>query len=72
VRDGFKQFLHIIERHLEKKLPSRIEERRTTSRSLQFKFDGYIEVDALVSPFWREPRLFYQFLQEILPAKRSM
>ncbi len=72
VRNGFLPHLHIIQNHLEKKLPGRIQDRSTTSRSLQFNFDRYIEVDALVSPFWREPKMFYDFLREIPAAKRSM
>lgn len=71
VRKGFDHWLEIVRDHLERMLPGQIKERIMTSRSLQFKFDDYIDVDILMSPFWREPKKLYMFLQQITPENRS-
>ena len=72
VREGFDSALGLLENVLDRKNPDMLTERHRTSRSRQFIFDGKIEVDMLVSPYWGEkPREFYQFLQEIDPRERS-
>ena len=73
VKEGFDSALGLLESVLDRKNPHMLSERHRTARSRQFKFEGKIEVDMLVSPYWgQKPQEFYQFLQEINPSKRSM
>lgn len=71
VRDGFDPCLDILTRHLDSKLPGKLQNKHRTVHSLQFTFER-LEVDMLVSPFWREPRSFYHFLETIDQRKWSM
>jgi hypothetical protein len=72
VREGFDSALDLLERFLDRKYPYMLTDKHRTSRSRQFTFDGMIEVDMLVSPYWGEhPRELYQFLQTINPMERS-
>ena len=57
---------------LKRKFSGKLYEKNRTSRSLQFNFDKKIDVDMLVSPFWRDRHDLYRFLQGINPGKRSM
>ena len=61
-----------MESFLDRKFPGKLSERNRTSRSLQFKFENKIDVDMLVSPFWRDRHDLYRFLQGIEPRKRMM
>ena len=72
VREGFDSALDLLERYLDRKNPFMLTDKDRTSRSRQFTFDGMIEVDMLVSPYWGDhPRELYQFLQTINPGERS-
>ena len=61
-----------MERFLDRKFLGRISERDRSDWLLQYRFDDKIEVDMLVSPFWRDRHDFYHFLQRIDPGKRLM
>jgi hypothetical protein len=54
-----------MQRFLDRKLGDRISDKRRTVHSSQFKYDGVLDIDMLVSPFWREPSALYTFLQRI-------
>ena len=43
-----------------------------TLRSVQFCYKGMVEVDLLVSPYWRDQHELYRFLQGVPKEKRSM
>ncbi len=62
--NGLEHWLTFLQRFLDDKLPGQITERHRNFASLQFKFDRYIDVDVLLSPFWREPDHYYQFLKD--------
>lgn len=70
ITDGFDYWINIVQQFLDRKLDGRISERNRTIHSSQYKFDGTLDVDMLVSPFWREPNGLYQFLQNIAPRDR--
>lgn len=70
VQDGFGHWIDIVQQFLDRKLDGRIADRHRTIHSSQYKFDGRLDVDMLVSPFWREPDGLYQFLQSIAPGDR--
>ena len=65
LENGLESWLTCVQQFLKDKLPGKITKRNRTFASLQFKFDGYINVDLLLSPFWREPNQYYTFLQRI-------
>jgi hypothetical protein len=72
VKEGFDSPLGLLEGILDRRNPDMLTDRHRAPRSRQFTFDGKIEVDMLVSPYWGEhPRELYKFLQEINPGKRS-
>ena len=56
--------------YLDKKLPSKLSERDQAPHAVQFKYDGRIDVDMLISPHWREPSELYRFLQSIPQGQR--
>ena len=70
VRNGFDHWINIVQRFLDRKLGCYISERHRTVHSSQFKYDRELDVDMLVSPFWREPSSLYSFLQKISPGDR--
>ena len=72
IENGFEYWLSILVNFLDRKLPGSLTDINKTSRSLQFKFEYKIDVDMLVSPFYREPRTLYRFLQRIEPGQQSM
>lgn len=41
------------------------------NRSVQFTFKDTIDVDLLVSPYWRDQYEFYEFLKGIPPMERK-
>ena len=72
IANGFDNWLKILVNLLKRKLPGSLTDINKTSKSLQFKFEDKIDVDMLVSPFYREPHTLYRFLQGIEPKKRPM
>ena len=71
LREGFDPLLDRLIRHLEREFPGQIFEIHRTVHSVQFKFENKIDVDMLVSPFWREPSAFYHFLETTNPRDRD-
>lgn len=65
-------WLDILQRFLDRKQPGKLSERNRTQISLQFRFDGKIDVDMLVSPLWSCPGELYNFLTKISFEKRQM
>ena len=72
IKNGFDYWLSILESFLNRNLPKSLTERKITSWLFQFKFEDKIDVDMLVSPFYREPHTLYRFLQGIEPGQRPM
>lgn len=70
VKQGFDYWINIVQQFLDRKLGGKISEKHRTIHSSQYKYDGTLDVDMLVSPFWREPSGLYRFLQSIAPNDR--
>ncbi len=68
--NGFHRWLRALENHLDRKNPGKLSQRKETPHSVQYRFDERIDVDMLISPFWREPSELYRFLQRIPREKR--
>jgi len=67
VQSGLEYWLRLLEHYLDRKHPGDLTHKTTTPYSRQFKFEGKINVDMLVSPFWQEHTQLYQFLETISP-----
>ena len=65
-------WLNIVQRFLDWKLPANITERERTPHSFQFKYNMKLDVDLLVSPFWRDQHHLYEFLNSVPEDKRQM
>ena len=70
LQEGFDPLLDMLIKYLERRLPGQLFDKHRTVHSVQFKFENRIDVDMLVSPFWREPSAFYHFLGTISPKDR--
>ncbi len=69
---GYTSWLNKLERFLRETLGQKIDRQsiKQTPHAVQFKYDGKIEVDLLVSPFWDSHYDLYEFLQTIPESKR--
>ena len=70
LREGFDPLLDMLIQYLERRLPGQLFDKHRTAHSVKFKFKNKIDVDMLVSPYWREPSAFYHFLETISPRDR--
>lgn len=74
IRQGENMFLYWLQkldRFLVRHFRESYEKTRMTHRSVQFKFKGVIEVDLLVSPYYKDPEAFYKFLKSVHPSQRD-
>ena len=65
---GFGKWLDKLQQFLETLRNVKITKR--TKYSVQFKYDGLIDVDLLVSPFWNNQDEFYDFLRGVPQEER--
>lgn len=73
VRDkGYTKWLDMLDSFLKETIASKYTYKRTTRFAVQFLYDGKIDVDLLVSPYWGEvPQPLYRFLEnEVRPKER--
>ena len=69
-RYGIKSWLEKIDDFLKRTLGRKYEHQRNTPHAVQFKYDGKIDVDLLISPYWSSKEDFYRFLKTLRPEKR--
>ena len=64
-------WLDIVQSFLDRKLPAKITDKDRTKYSFQFKYNMKLDVDLLVSPFWRDKHDLYEFLNSVPEKKRQ-
>ena len=67
--NGFQALLEKMKSFLQRSLGGSY---RLTPHAVQFKYDGKIDVDLLLSPYWSDPHQLYKFLGQVPKVKRSM
>ena len=67
--NGFRAWLEKMKSFLQRSFGGSY---KLTPHAVQFKYDGKIDVDLLLSPYWSDPDQLYKFLGQIPEAKRSM
>jgi len=60
--NGYEVWLNRLKTFLQQTLGWRFRFDKKTPHAVQFVYDGKIEVDLLLSPYWSNPRLLYDFL----------
>jgi len=68
--NGYKALLNKLQAFLEQTLGRKFKYTNKTQHAVQFVYDGKIEVDLLLSPYWSNPRLLYDFLRTVPEDKR--
>ena len=65
-----KPWLQKLVNYLDRINPGKLSGDEDLPHAIHFLFNGRIDVDLLISPFWRQPGDFYEFLQRIPQSKR--
>lgn len=60
--NGYDVWLDRLKAFLQQTLGRRFRFEKKTPHAVQFVYDGKIEVDLLLSSYWSNPRLLYEFL----------
>jgi len=68
--NGYKAWLNKVEAFLRQTLGRKFEFKKKTPHAVQFVYDRKIEVDLLLSSYWSNPRLLYDFLGTVPKDKR--
>ena len=71
MQGGCNYWLEKLDTFLQQNCGSDYQKTGMTTRSVQFKFEGIIDVDLLLSPFWDNEQQLYQFLKTISSRERS-
>lgn len=59
-----------METHLNRKNPRMLTNVDEKPHAISFSFNQRIDVDMLISPYWREPSELYKFLKDIPQSER--
>ena len=73
--NGFGNWTSQLKEFIEKEFGIKSYTPGYNNRSVQFKYSYQgvnLNVDLLVSPFWSDPRVFYQFLVTLSRERREM
>lgn len=70
--NGYTSWLSKLEWFLKETLGRRLDRQSFTKtpHAVQFKYNGMIDVDLLLSPFWNDHYEVYDFLKSVPEAKR--
>ena len=68
--NGVHGWLSKLERHLDGNNPGKLTNKEKKPHAIKFEFDRRIDVDLLISPYWRECSDLYRFLQRIPQGQR--
>lgn len=68
LREGYHKWLNLLQTFLETKFGADV---RKTIHSVQFTFNGKIDVDLLVSPYWKDQQELYRFLNRVPKDRQS-
>ena len=71
VRDnGYRAWLGKLQHFLQQSLGRKFKLDQLTPHAVQFEYDGKIDVDLLLSPYWSDQHQFYDFLRQVPEANR--
>lgn len=70
--NGIGDTLSKLDRFLSSTLGRKYKKTKTTTFSLQFRYDDYIDVDLLPSPYWGETPEYYHYYLQGKPVKDQM
>ena len=67
---GVGHWLDQLKVFLEQSLGPKLRFKKKDNHLVQFNYDGIIEVDLLISPYWPTPKSLYDFLCTVPAAER--
>lgn len=71
VRDnGYQAWLGKLQHFLQQSLGRKFKLDQLTPHAVQFQYDGKIDVDLLLSPYWSNQHQLYNFLRQVPEANR--
>lgn len=68
--NGYQAWLEKLKHFLQQSLGRKFKLDQLTPHAVQFEYEGKIDVDLLLSPYWSDPHQLYDFLRQVPEAKR--
>lgn len=68
--NGYQAWLEKLKHFLQQSLGRKFKLDQLTLHAVQFEYEGKIDVDLLLSPYWSDPHQLYDFLRQVPEAKR--